>query len=158
MTYLGLCGKYGEGKMFLLAYAAPPILNAAFQIAKSAPAEHIMLTTLIALGGAQLGFTAATMVHRISDRILSHRGIGLTRGAKITKRFQAAAYALPISLALIFSVVSDPGQKDIQTTSNNVNHIHHMETAGAPRIKEQLVGEISRSLLSYNPFPMPISP
>jgi len=158
MSYPGFCVKYGEDKMMLLVYSAPPILNAAFLIASSASVERALVTSVIAFCAGFGGLCTAVIAHEISDSILSRRGVGLTRGANITKWVQAAAYSLPVSLALIFNVVSVPDQKDIEVTNSNVDRIENMEAASTLQITELQLRDVPPAFILNNPLPMPILP
>lgn len=108
--YGGFCYKYGAGKMFTLGLLSPIIINAVIQMANNRSIGASVLTGALA---GFLGFLAGDITRGYinTSRILSKRGVGLTRGGKIVRAFQAAAYAVPVTLALTFNTVWDFDKK-----------------------------------------------
>lgn len=103
MSYPGFCAKYGEPKMFLAALAAPPALNTAWQVAQSGSMEDIVLTNMLAFSAGMSGFFGAAAAHNVTDSVLRYKEVGLTRGANIVRKVQAATYAATVSCMLAFN-------------------------------------------------------
>lgn len=116
--YPGFCDKYGEGEMWVLGFTTPLAINTAIQFSKSAQIENIAITGCIAAFAGMTGALWGNLSHFPSHVILTKKGMGITKGAKITKQIQAATYAVPVTLALMFNSFLYPlGQKNEEQTA-----------------------------------------
>lgn len=106
MTYRGLCFKYGGRLTLPLGYLAPAILSGAFNAA-SLHAGGPHLNILQVFVNAALGMAAAFASHEFANSVLRRKHVGTTRGDKIVRRVQAAAYTLPLLFGSMICKVPD---------------------------------------------------
>ena len=108
--YLGICdwiGPYPRGSIqaWLIGVGGTTGINMIF----NAMAGRVDLSHnwLIAAVGAAAGCYIATEVHDKLNQVFSNKQIGLSRGSALVKKAQLAAFAIPVSAALSFNVLSD---------------------------------------------------
>lgn len=100
MNYQGFCDKYGAYVVIPVSYFAPVALNGVFNAVTGKPIGHGADIALMAGG---VGFTLGALAHGFGNLFLSHKGIGMSRGACIVKSFQAAAYGVPVLSGLTYN-------------------------------------------------------
>lgn len=113
MQYQGFCGKYGFLTMLPIGYGLPVVLNA--------PINYVMGLDFFAQAGHSVtlgcyAFAAAAGVHGIANVALGIKGVGLTKGSRLCKQFQAAAYAVTVATGLYLNAGENPDQKTEQKT------------------------------------------
>ena len=112
MGYPGFCAKYGLGKVLTSAYALSALLVAAERLAFAPPEQRALnLVASPVFWAAEAGLITAIIGHDVVNHILKVKGVGMTRGGVIVRRFQAAAYGIPVALGLTFSVMTAPDKK-----------------------------------------------
>ncbi len=111
--YHGLCGRFGAARVERTAFALPLALHMGFHFAVR-PAETIIATAAIAATYGLLtgvtGMLAAMGAHSLGNVYASRHSYGLTRGAALVQKFQAAAYAVPLAGGLALAALNAPEQ------------------------------------------------
>ncbi|MBU0859364.1 MAG: hypothetical protein KJ667_05460, partial [Alphaproteobacteria bacterium] len=89
INYPGWC-KSNFGLVVLpISYTLPSLLNTAINAALSRPLmTHLDMTMLLGM----FGFLAGAAIHLPVNNYASKHGYGLTRGGKLVKAWQTAAY------------------------------------------------------------------
>lgn len=90
-----------------LGYLAPAILAGAFNAASSHFGGHLHLNVSQAFVNAAYGMSAAFMSHELINSILRRKHVGITRGDRVVRRVQAAAYTLPLLFGSLIYKVPD---------------------------------------------------
>lgn len=111
--YHGLCGRYGAMRVERAAFTLPLALHMGFHFAVR-PAETIVATAATAaVYGLLTGFTgmlAGMGAHSLGNVYASRHGYGLSRGSALVRKFQAAAYAVPLAGGLALAALNAPEQ------------------------------------------------
>ena len=109
--YHGLCGRYGADRVERFAMTLPVVLQLGWHFALR-PAETALMT---AANGATYGLLsglcgvfAAMAAHSAGNLYASRHHYGLTRGAALVQKFQAAAYSLPVAGGLALALALTP--------------------------------------------------
>ena len=108
INYPGFCKTdYGLAVM-ALAYALPPALQAGINIMAERPAfDETAMPIAMMLG--MWGFAAGAAAHIPANSYASKRGYGLTRGAALVRKAQAAGYAVTVAAGMAFANAAGPG-------------------------------------------------
>jgi hypothetical protein len=135
VSYPGFCTTYGMGKSILAAYVTPPVLQAAINLATAQPLINDNTGNSILYG--IWGFAAGAFAHIAANKYASSRGMGITRGGRLVKAWQAAAYAVPVTLGLaagnLLHDTSDTARGARQDARDAARHIQ-MTPQTAPKI------------------------
>ena len=121
--YPGLCDKYGEAKMFAIAYALPPAINTTIQFSEAAKPEYIFISGIAVTAVGAVSALLAAASHLPSHFALKNKGIGITRGGKYTKAAQAITYAIPVGLALTFAHAHSKPQESKLKETPQIIHV-----------------------------------
>jgi hypothetical protein len=105
MKYLGFCEKYGVTAVHIPGHGVPMALYAA-QAAYMGSSVTGAAWAGFMMGG--VGMLCAVFANAATNKKLSGQNIGMTRGGRIVRRNQLAAYAVPVLGAMAcFGVTHD---------------------------------------------------
>ena len=95
MSYPGICDTYGKGPTMVTAYSAPAVTSSLANFALYQSFEGAQVAFAGGFMAGVIGFGAGFLAHFISDAELKRNHVGMTRGARLTRRRQFVAYAVP---------------------------------------------------------------
>ena len=117
MSDPGICKKYGKLPALVAAYTVPMGFGGAINYALYQSVESAASAANFSMYTGAIGFVTAIIAHDHSDVDLRKKGVGITRGAAITRRRQAIAYAIPALCLSTFAASFNYNGLDTQTQS-----------------------------------------
>ena len=109
--YHGLCGRFGAARVERVALTLPVALQSGLMLALR-PSESLMavagMGVTYGLLSGTCGVLLAMAAHNLGNLYASRRRYGLTRGASLVQKFQAAAYAIPVAGGLALACALTP--------------------------------------------------
>ena len=109
--YHGLCDRFGAARVERVAMALPVALQSGLMLALR-PSENLLVLAGMGATYGLLSGTCGVMLamaaHSAGNIYASRRQYGLTRGASLVQKFQAAAYAVPVAGGLALALALTP--------------------------------------------------
>lgn len=101
LNYPGFCARYGLGKVMAGAFLTPLFLGEALNYGMGrTPATMMKLSLFCGFAG----FSAAHKAHEKVNHYAAAHGYGLTRGGRLVRQWQAAAYTAAVTTGLTLQV------------------------------------------------------